>query len=199
MELPSDAEIVSLVRGAQAHDPQAFDRIYEYFADPLYRGGFVGSSCFSFLYRSGDQHIAEELVSEVFLRMVEAIKSFRLPDRSEARVFSGWVFRIAYTRLVDHYRQQKRQTVELDESIPAAQTADDIVSRSLEHEELRAAILRLTPEQQQVVVLRFIERLSTEEVATITGQTIGAVKAMQHRALNAMAKILGASRNPREA
>jgi RNA polymerase sigma-70 factor, ECF subfamily len=190
MELPSDAEIVSLVRGAQAHDPQAFDRIYEYFADPLYR---------YFFYRSGDQHVAEELVSEVFLRMVEAIKSFRLPDRSEARVFSGWVFRIAYTRLVDHYRQQKRQTVELDESIPAAHTADDIVSRSLEHEELRAAILRLTPEQQQVVVLRFIERLSTEEVATITGQTIGAVKAMQHRALNAMAKILGASRNPREA
>jgi RNA polymerase sigma-70 factor, ECF subfamily len=190
MELPSDAEIVSLVRGAQAHDPQSFDQLYGIFADPLYR---------YFLYRSGDQHIAEELVSEVFLRMVEAIKAFQLPERAQARIFSGWVFRIAYTRLVDHYRQQKRQTVELDESMPSPVSADDVVSRTLEQEELRAAILRLTPEQQQVVILRFIERLSTEEVATITGQTIGAVKAMQHRALNAMAKILGAQRNMREA
>jgi RNA polymerase sigma-70 factor, ECF subfamily len=190
MELPSDAEIVSLVQGAQAHDPLAFDQLYEYFADPLYR---------YFFYRSGDQFVAEELVSEVFLRLVEAISAFRLPDRAQARTFSAWVFRIAYTRLVDHYRQQKRQTVELDESLPAPSSADEVVARTLEHEELRAAILQLTPEQQQVVLLRFVERLSTEEVAIITGQTIGAVKAMQHRALNAMAKLLGASRNPREA
>lgn len=190
MELPSDAEIVSLVRGAQSHDPRSFDRLYEYFADPLYR---------YFYYRSSDQHVSEELVSEVFLRIVEAIATFRLPERAQARVFSGWVFRIAYTRLVDHYRQQKRQTVELDETIPAPFSADEVVDRSLEHEELRAAIRQLTPEQQQVVLLRFVERLSTEEVALITGQTIGAVKAMQHRALNAMAKILGTSRNPREA
>jgi RNA polymerase sigma-70 factor (ECF subfamily) len=190
MELPSDADIVSLVRGAQSHDPLAFDRLYEHFADPLYR---------YFYYRSGDQHVAEELVSEVFLRIVEAIVQFRLPDHAQARAFSGWVFRIAYTRLVDYYRQQKRQSVELDESIAAPFSADEVVDRSLEHEELREAIKRLTPEQQQVVVLRFVERLSTEEVAIITGQTIGAVKAMQHRALNAMAKILGTSRNPREA
>lgn len=189
MELPSDAEVVSLVRDAQAHDPHAFDRIYEYFADPLYR---------YFFYRSGDQHVAEELVSEVFLRIVESIRSFHLPDRSQARVFSGWIFRIAYTRLVDYYRQQKRQSVELDESLPAPHSAEEIVGRALEHEELRAAILRLTPEQQQVVILRFIERLSTEEVATITGQTVGAVKAMQHRALNTIARLLGVPRNSRE-
>ncbi len=190
MELPSDAEIVSLVRGAQSHEPLAFDRLYEHFADPLYR---------YFYYRSSDQHVAEELVSEVFLRMVEAIIQFKLPERAQARAFSAWVFRIAYTRLVDYYRQQKRQTVELDETIPAPYSAEEVVDRSLEHEELRAAIQRLTPEQQQIVLLRFVERLSTEEVAIITGQTIGAVKAMQHRALNAMAKILGTTRNPREA
>jgi RNA polymerase sigma-70 factor, ECF subfamily len=190
MELPSDAEIVSLVHGAQSHDPLAFDRLYDHFADPLYR---------YFYYRSSDQHVAEELVSEVFLKMVEAISQFRLPDRAQARAFSGWVFRIAYTKLVDYYRQQKRQTTELDESIPAPFSADEVVDRTLEHEELRAAIRRLTPDQQQVVLLRFVERLSTEEVAIITGQTIGAVKAMQHRALNAMAKMLGTSRNAREA
>lgn len=190
MQLPPDAEIISLVRGAQQHDPRSFDRLYEQYADPLYR---------YFYYRSGDQHIAEELVSEVFLRMVEAIGRFRLPDRTQARAFTAWVYQIAYKRLVDHYRQQKRQTVELDEAIPAPFSADEIVDRSLEHEELREAIRMLTPEQQQVVLLRFVERLSTEEVAVITGQTIGAVKAMQHRALNSMAKLLGTSRNPREA
>lgn len=190
MELPPDATIVTLVHGAQAHDPVAFDQLYHYFADPLYR---------YFFYRSGDQHVAEELVSEVFLKMVEAIAAFRLPDRAQARTFSAWVFRIAYSKLVDHYRQTKRQSVELDETLPDPVTAVDIVDRSLEHEELRAAILQLTPEQQQVVLLRFVERLSTEEVATLTGQTVGAVKAMQHRALNAMAKLLGTSRKPREA
>lgn len=190
MELPSDAETVSLVRGAQSHNPAAFDQLYDHFADPLYR---------YFFYRSGDQHVAEELVSEVFLKMVEAIKSFRIPERAQARAFSGWVFRIAYTKLVDYYRQQKRQSVELDESMPAPYSADEVVDRSLEHEELREAILRLTPEQQQVVLLRFVERMSTEDVALMTGQTVGAVKAMQHRALNAMAKMLGGSRSPREA
>ena len=190
MELPSDAEIVSLVRRAQSHDPLAFDQLYDHFADPLYR---------YFYYRSSDRYIAEELVSEVFLKMVEAIGSFNMPERAQARAFSGWVFRIAYTKLVDHYRQQKRQAVELDESLPAPFAADEVVDRSLGHEELRAAIKRLTGEQQQVILLRFVERLSTEEVAVITGQTIGAVKAMQHRALNAMAKILGGSRNPAEA
>jgi RNA polymerase sigma-70 factor (ECF subfamily) len=190
MELPSDAEIASLVRGAQSHDPFAFDQLYDHFADPLYR---------YFYYRSGDRYIAEELVSEVFLRMVEAIVQFRLPERGQARAFSGWVFRIAYTRLVNHYRQQKRQSVELDESIPAPFSADELVDRSLEHEELRAAIRRLTPEQQHVVLLRFVERLSMEEVAQMTGQTTGAVKAMQHRALNAIARTLGTSRNAQEA
>lgn len=190
MELPSDTIIVSLVRGAQSHDPKAFDQLYDYFADPLYR---------YFYYRSSDQHVAEELVSEVFLKMVEAIATFRLPERAQARAFSGWVFRIAYTKLVDYYRQQKRQSVELDESIPAPFSADEVVDRSLEHEELRAAIQQLTPEQQQVVLLRFVERMSTEDVAIITGQTIGAVKAMQHRALNSMAKLLGGTRYPREA
>lgn len=190
MELPPDAEIVSLVRSAQSHDPLAFDRLYDHFADPLYR---------YFFYRAGDQHVAEELVSEVFLKLVEAIKGFRLPEQAQARAFSGWVFRIAYTKLVDYYRQQKRQTVGLDETMPAPFSADEIVDRSLEHEALRAAILRLTPEQQQVVLLRFVERMSTEDVALVTGQTVGAVKAMQHRALNAMAKLLGGSRNPREA
>jgi RNA polymerase sigma-70 factor, ECF subfamily len=186
MELPPDGEIVRLVRGAQAHDPRAFDQLYEHFADALYR---------YFYYRSSDQHVAEELVSEVFLKMVEAIRQFKLPDKAQARAFSAWVFRIAYTKLIDHYRQQKRQTVELDDTLPAPYTADEVVDRSLEHAELRDAIRRLTPEQQQVVLLRFVERLSTEEVAAITGQKVGAVKAMQHRALNSMAKMLGATRN----
>lgn len=185
MNLPPDAEIVALVHKAQARDPQAFDRLYDLFADALYR---------YFYFRSSDQHVAEELVSEVFLKMVEAIAAFRLPDRAQARAFSAWVFRIAYTKLIDHYRQNKRQSVELDESIPAPFSADEIVDRSLEFEELRDAVLRLTPDQQQVVLLRFVERMSTEEVADITGQTVGAVKAMQHRALKTMARILGTSK-----
>lgn len=186
MELPSDTEIMVLVRGAQSHDPLAFDRLYDCFADPLYR---------YFYYRSNDQHVAEELVSETLLRMVEALPAFRFPERGQARAFSGWIFRIAYTRLVDHYRQQKRQWVELDETIASPFSADELVDRALEHEELRAAVQQLTPEQQQVVLLRFVERLSSEDVAAVTGQTVGAVKSMQHRALNAIAKTLGSARH----
>lgn len=185
MELPSDAVVASLVRSAQNKDPSAFGQLYSLFAEPLFR---------YFYFRTNDQHTAEELVSEVFLKVVEMIGSFKMPERSQARTFSGWIFRIAYNKVVDTYRDRKRQFVELDESIPASLTAEEEVDRLLENEELRSAIQRLTPEQQQVVLLRFIERMSTEEVAQVTGQTAGAVKAMQHRALNAIAKLMNEGR-----
>lgn len=181
MELPSDAEIASLVRSAQHKDPGAFGQLYGLFAEPLFR---------YFYFRTNDRLVSEELVSEVFLKVVEAIGKFQLPKRSQARTFSGWIFRIAYNKVVDAYRGRKREVVELDESISASFTAHEQVDRMLENKELRAAIQRLTPEQQQVVRLRFFEGMSNEEVAQVMGLTVGAVKAMQHRALLTIDKLM---------
>lgn len=184
-ELTSDTNVVSLVHSVQQKDYSAVGLLYDIYAEPLFR---------YFYFRTNDRLESEELVSEVFLKVVETIGEFKLPDQGQARTFNGWIFRIANNKVMDAYRDRKRQFVEQDESIPASQADEDGLASTLNNEELRAAIQRLTPAQQQVVLLRYIERMSIDEVARMTGRTAGAVRVMQHRALKAIAKLISEGR-----
>lgn len=181
MQLLSDAETLALVRGAQAHDDQALTELYSYISAPLYR---------YFMVRTRDPHLSEALQSDVVLRLLEAIRQFQPPANGVARAFLGWVFRVAASRLIDHYRRTKRVSVPLDDAVIEQQAAPCEMERALDRGALVAALGRLTAEQQQVIRLRFLEGRSTDEVAAMTGQSIGAVKAMQHRALRTLATIL---------
>lgn len=181
MQLPSDAEVVALVEAAQRYNEEAFDRLYGLYADAIFH---------FFVYRSGDHQTAEDLTSDVFLRVVEALPRFVLPPHNQALTWTSWLFRIASNQLRDWRRRQKRQWVPLDDQLPSAHSASDPVERQLEYAEVRAALQHLTSEQQQVLLLRFVEELSLEDVAEITGQKIGAVKSMQHRALKSLGRLL---------
>ena len=119
---------------------------------------------------------ADDLLGEVFYRVTRSLTRFS-GDEDDLR---RWVFTIARNCVIDdrrrHARRAKHQRVE--------DRQDEVVEVSDRDDELISALAQLTPEQRQVIGLRFIADLAIEDVATITGRTVGAVKSMQHRALH---------------
>lgn len=180
----SDAEMAGLLRRAQRHDRAAFDRLYELYADKIYR---------YIRYRVQDEHVAEDLTAEVFLRLLEGIRAFRVTERDQVAIFSGYLYRIAHNLLYDYYQRQTRRPVAaLDEQVSdSAESHRMWIERGLTDAQLHSAIAALTEDQQQVLVIRFFDEMSSAEVARVMGKTEGAIKALQHRALVALERILG--------
>ncbi len=172
----SDAEMAGLLRRAQRYERAAFDRLYVLYADKIYR---------YIRYRVQDQHVSEDLTAEVFLRLLEGIHAFRVTERDQVAIFSGYLYRIAHNLLYDYYhRQARRQVTPLDERVrDLAESQRTWIEKGLTDAQLHAAISELTDEQQQVLVMRFFEDMSNAEVAKVMGKTEGAIKALQHRAL----------------
>ena len=125
----------------------------------------------------------EDILGEVFLQVARDLAKFQGDDDDLRR----WVFSIAHNRMLDALRRQARRPVIADRSVPevAAPPAPDSLDP-----ELVAALDLLTPEQREVVVLRFVADLPLADVARITRRRVGAVKAMQHRALEALSHLL---------
>lgn len=168
-----------LVRASQ-YDEAALAELYDCHAPRVY----------AYVYRRvGDPHLAEDLVGDVFVRVVQAIRSKRPWHTS----FRAWLYRIAHNVVIDHYRhQQPVPTASLDEGwLPAVEESSRApLQDPLDHQRLRAALCHLTQEQQQVLVLRFGEGLTIRETAQVMRKTTGAVKALQHRAIVTLRRIL---------
>ena len=168
-----------LVRRAQQYDQEALSWFYQLFYPKLYNYGCL---------QLGDAQLAEDLASEVLLRVLESLHDYRFRGLPVA----AWVFRIARNYVIDlHRRRQRRPQVPLFDGIPSAD--DDphtLAERSLAQKELYAAMRDLTEEQRQVVILKFIEGLDNAAVARVLGRSEGAVKSLQHRALLALRKML---------
>ncbi len=189
MVATSKDDLSKVIMQAQQGDQRAFDTIYDRFADALFR--YVYARC-------GDASVAEDLVGDLWVRVVERLASFRLPPSGVDPAFAAWLYRIAHNLVIDHFRRKSSGNVPLDPSISDKEpTPDEHAMSNDERRTLHAAIARLTPDQREVVLLRFIEERSNAEVASLTGRSEGAVKVMQHRALGALAKLLGGSRGHR--
>ncbi|MGD8624929.1 MAG: sigma-70 family RNA polymerase sigma factor [Anaerolineae bacterium] len=167
-----------LVERAQNGDEKAVGELYRRHVDTIYR----------YIYaRTQDEVVAEDLTAQVFLKALEGLPTYQYMGKP----FLSWLYRIAYARVVDHYREQRRrQEVALFETVPAD---DPPPSQRVEAEaESDAAIdllAQLTDDQQDVLILRFIGELSLAEVAETLGKTVGAIKALQHRALASLARL----------
>jgi RNA polymerase sigma-70 factor, ECF subfamily len=140
---------------------------------------------FRYLYhRLGDQSLAEDLTSEVFVRFLNARVA---PDN-----LAAFLYRIAHNLIVDYLRQHS-PAQSLSEEIPSEHSDPaQLAEIEMERARLRRAINRLTPEQQQVIVLKFLEGLSNDEIARVIDKPVGAVKALQHRGLVTLRDLLGA-------
>jgi len=131
----------------------------------------------------------EDLLGDIFLQIVRDIARFRGDDTALRR----WVFTIAHHRLIDARRRAQRRPA--TSGGPAPDQAAGPRPEPLDPD-LLEALAALTPEQREVVALRFVADLSIEAVAAVTGRSVGAVKALQHRALEALVRNLGEGWSP---
>jgi RNA polymerase sigma-70 factor (ECF subfamily) len=169
----SDSE---LVRRAKAGDHGAVTQIYERYATAIYRYVF-------YLVREAD--LAEDIRADVFVRMLEGMP--RYEDRGWP--LSAWLYRIARDRTFDILRRRKTQrNVSMEQCDDHYDGPEQVIGARLEREELHARLGDLTHEQRAVIVLRFLADLSVQEVARRLGRTEGAVKALQHRGLQSLAR-----------
>jgi len=136
--------------------------------------------------RTGDRAAAEEVAQEVFVAAVSSIGGLR--QRAPWAV-EAWFLRIARFKLVDRARRAAREARPLDPPPPPADPGEAATTRLIAAE-VRAAMESLTDDQREVLVRRFVFDESLEEVAARTRRSVGAVKAMQHRAMAALAKRL---------
>jgi RNA polymerase sigma-70 factor (ECF subfamily) len=169
----------ALVERGRAGDLEALACLYRLHAERIkaYLAGSVGN-----------RHDAEDLTSQTFSRMLERI------DRYEDRAlpFSAWLFRIARNAAVDHFRAAGRELLEAGYPEPreAAPSAEDAALRRLEDRRVAELACRLSEDQRRVVALRFLLGRSNAEAAVALGKTEGAVKALQHRALASLERVL---------
>jgi len=178
--LPQKNDTLALVERAKRYEPQALAELCELYYRDVY----------SYIYyRVSNVQEAEDLTEDVFLKMVEAIRSCRARG---GKSFLAWLFRIANNSVVDYYRRRAvRNHLPLDEKhLPAHAGPEVSVETKLTQERLQQALLKLTDEQQQVIILKFIEGLSNAEIAQILGKSEGAIKSLQHRGLVSLRRIL---------
>lgn len=171
-----DKELIELAR---ENNTQALAEIYDRYAEPIYR----------YLYRLlGDAAEAEDLTSEVFLKLLQALDTSKAPrDR-----LLGWLYRVARNLAMDWFRREgKRKTLSLDEELVAnGDSPSATVEERQVRQRLRKSISELAPSQQQVILLRFGEGLKVSEVSRLMGKSEGAVRVLQHRAVKRLSKLL---------
>jgi len=168
-----------LVARAVKGDAKAFGDLYERHVSAIYR--YIA-------YRVGDPQDARDMAEEVFLKAWGGMPGYR-PGKVP---FRGWLYRIAHNVVIDHYRSRKEAEPldDQDDLVDDRPDPEQQVVQQEEVERLAEVITRLLPDYQQVVVLRYIEGLSTDEVAAILNRSNGAVRVLLHRALKQMTSLM---------
>ena len=176
----SSKEVRELVDRAQLGDREALEELYLLHFDRIY----------SYLHMSvGNRHDAEDLTTQTFLKMLESIGRFRW----QSAPFSAWLFRIAHNLAMDHFRATRRWQPEEEVPEPPGSeelSAEDRAMEAIGRQSMLELIDGLSPEQQQVLTLKFVFNFSNAEAATILEKTEGAIKSLQHRALASLQRQL---------
>ena len=174
----STENIRKLVGQAQQGDRAALEELYLIHFDRIY----------SYLHMSvGSKHDAEDLTTQTFMKMLESIGRFRW----QSAPFSAWLFRIAHNLAMDHFRARRRWQPEADVPEPpgeAEPSAELEAMQSIGRQSMLELIDKLSPEQQQVLTLKFVFNFPNADVAKILDKTEGAIKSLQHRALASLQK-----------
>jgi len=174
----STEHVRALVERAQQGDRDALEELYLIHFDRIY--GYLHMSV-------GNRHDAEDLTTQTFLKMLESIGKFRW----RSAPFSAWLFRIAHNLAMDHFRARRRWQPEEEVPEPPGSeepSAEMLAMRSIGRQSMMEMIDTLSPEQQQVLTLKFVFNFANGDVATILGKTEGAIKSLQHRALASLQK-----------
>jgi RNA polymerase sigma-70 factor, ECF subfamily len=153
-------------------------QIYEQYHQPLYRYS---------MRMLGDPDLAEECVSETFSRFLQALKNGGGPREN----IQAYLYRVAHNWITDYYRSRPTtESLELPISADKNESPLAVITRNQEQERVHQALLRLSPEQRQVILLRFFEDWPHESIAAAVGKTAEATRALQYRALASLRKML---------
>lgn len=175
-----DAELTKLIRQAANGDEEAFGRIYDEFAEALYK--FVK-------FKVTDQEQAEDILQDVFIKAWKGIPGLTLTDLN----FSAWLYTVAGNTVNDYFRRVYRrpQTVTLspDFEIASPHDTSKATETAINTKHLHAALDKLSPDYKQVLELRFIQEFSVEETARILAKTTVGTRVLQYRALKKLETI----------
>lgn len=172
----STVDDMELVREA-ASDPEAFGELYERHVRRIYNYIY---------YRTGNHHDAEDLTARVFQRAMRHVGSYE----DQGVPFSAWLYRIAHNLVANWHRDRSRRpVVSLEDHVIVSKESNQPETEAIAEEErqrLLAIVRRLAPDRQQLLILKFVERLSNAEIGEIMGRTEGAIKSLYHRTLIAL-------------
>ena len=179
-----------LVEAAQ-RDPARFEALYRRYLARVYSYAY---------YELGDHHAAEDATEATFVSALTSLHRFeeraRPSDGEGASTFRVWLFQIARNEVAGERRRARRRPVEpIGETVVVDPV--DVESAAVRRDEARAAwqaLGRLPGERRQAMVLRFVDELSTAEIAGVLGRSEGAVRVLIHRALKSVAKDMGVSK-----
>ncbi len=186
-----DKALSQAIRGAQGGDSAAYERIVEQYAGRIF--GFL-------LRMTGSRHDAEDLLQEVFVRLVRTLGAYKHEGRFEA-----WLFRIAANLARDRVRRAKRAPKQvgqgfaedasgaevLDRIEGPIEPADTAMVRDEENDALGEALTKLSDSERETIMLRHFSQMSFKEIAKATGVPLGTALARAHRGLAHLRKMLG--------
>jgi len=176
---PDDTTLVKL---AVDGDVDAFGDLYSIHLDAIFRYIY---------YRIGDVQDAEDLTEQVFLKAWEALPGYQ----QKGKPFTSWLYRIAHNIVIDHHRRRKKDVFSVDqlnseEPEKDQKSALQTVIESEEAKVLETALSQLSDEQQQVIILRFVEGFSHKDIAQVLNKKEGACRMIQYRALTKLQNII---------
>jgi RNA polymerase sigma-70 factor (ECF subfamily) len=181
-----------LVEAAQ-RDPARFESLYRRYLAQVYSYAY---------YELGDHHDAEDATERTFLSALTNLHRFeeraRPADGEGASTFRVWLFRIARNAVANQRRQARRHPTAPLEAAPLAADPLDVEGRVAARDEAAAAwraVGRLPADRRRAIVLRFVDEMSTAEIAGVLGRSEGAVRVLLHRALRTVARELGRERS----
>jgi len=169
-----------LVLQAQDGNSEAFGQLYDAYMERIYR--FV-------YFRVEDQQTAEDITSQVFLKAWSNLERFQFSGTP----YLAWLYTIAHNAVIDHYRTRKVTTALDDVQLSQpdhSEVVENDIDLTAEMQSVKTALRALTDEQQKVLTLKFIEGMSNNEIARHLGKREGAIRALQMRGLQALAKQL---------
>lgn len=173
---PQTIQETKMLARAREFDQEALTWVYETYHDAIYR----------YIYHHiGSVQTAQDITSDVFRRFLQAVRNGGGPTQQ----LSAWLYRVAHNLFVDELRRRQHRDYEpldspqglalKDSSASPAELADLAIAQG----QVRQALLELTDDQRDVIILKFVEGMSNAQIAEITGKTLGAVKSLQHRGL----------------
>jgi RNA polymerase sigma-70 factor (ECF subfamily) len=170
-----------LVQRAIKRDRTAFTALYDCYVDRIYRHVY---------YKVSNQTEAEDITQDTFVKAWKGIDKYRITGAP----FASWLFTISHNLIVDYYkkRPQRENLDELDEDLLSNPDSDPegLAEDNLNREIIKQAVLKLKGDKQQVIMMRFIDGFSYEEIARTLHKNEGAVRVIQYRALIELRQLL---------